>query len=209
MDNNADVTAHCRANIAAQEQLIADARALLEHREADLAVLHEALRVVKEQEEALGLNGLHLADAPTAGHTANTAAPETPMNDAPAPKRRNSRAVTPDIDLTGVRVDFTGTENIVQRIIRIAETVPGMKLNVTQVVKLLIEHNQTQQSVHNARVSVGRDFESHPDLFERIEVGRATYRYLGGENHQQKTIEPFPAHAVTVSPNGRSEHDHE
>ena len=143
-----------------------------------------------EEEQDSTLDPVALASAP---ETAST---------APAPKRRSrsNRAATPEIDLSQVRVDFEDAKNLRERLIRIAESLPGTYLNVTQICRLLIRQNQTQQTLHNARVSIGREFESNPDLFERVEQDRATYRYLGA-GRQQETPELAPA--MTISPNGR------
>lgn len=162
MDTNADVIAHLRAGIATQEQIVADARTLLDHYETGLEVLHNALRVIEGQPGSGVSNGGSMGPAATT-------------------KAARSRAVTPDIDLSGVQVDFTGTENLRERLIRIAETAPGTYLNVTQTVKLLIRHGQSEASVHNGRVSVQRAFDTNLDIFERVEAHRATYRYVGGD----------------------------
>ena len=154
---NIDAVAPLDESIAAQEQVVADTRAVLERQEAGLNTLKEARRLIDGQQNTAP------GGAPTRTGT-----------------RVRTSAVTPDIDLSKVQVDFEGTENMLDRLVRIAETIPDTHLNVTQVVKLLIRHGQTGASVHNGRVSVQRAFNSNPSIFERAEAHRATYRYVGG-----------------------------
>ena len=202
MTNDTGAATHLRASILAQEQTVdATTRALLERHETGLAALREALRVIGEPQGHITSNP-H-PDTLVAASETPEAAPEA------ATRKRRSRKVTPDIDLSGVHVDFTGTEKLEEHVFRIAETLPGMKLNVTQMANVLVRHGQSNAKIHNLGVNIKRALESHPGLFKRVEEDRATYLYLGNSNHQQETPEPAMARALGGSLNGRLTHDHE
>lgn len=209
MGTSTDVAASVRENIAAQERNVVAARAVLKREEAILEALQEAHRIIKEQQDG-PTDGLHPAMSVAAPETPATATgPATSTLLAGSRPNRRSRKVTPDIDLSGVHVNFDGARNLLERVIRIAETAPGTPLNVTQVARLLARHGETQAVVHNLAVNVKRAMDGRPDLFERVEEDRATYRYLGDTSHRQETPAQVPAQAVTASLNGRlSEHDY-
>ena len=77
--------------------------------------------------------------------------------------------------LDGLVVDFTGTKNLSEKIIRIAKASNGHVLNVTQVTKLLISRKQYNTTVSNWRPSVDAVFRDNRDLYEK--VGPANYLY--------------------------------
>ena len=101
-----------------------------------------------------------------------------------APVRHaGSSNVPDDIDLTAVEVDFSGTANMLERVVRVAETVEGTgkDLNVSQLARLIVRSGQSTAAVQNLRVGVQRVIDRHKDLFERVDRDRATYRYKGGD----------------------------
>ena len=197
MTNHHDAVARVRASIAALEQAVAGTSTLLCRQTAGLEAQRYALRILEgEQDGTDPMAFVAVSGIPTGGPEVVT----------PALNRR-SRRVTPEIDLTGVHVDFAGTENLLQRVIRVAETLPGQRLNVSQLAYLLIRLHESQAKHHNLSVRLDREIRDRPDLFERIETDRATYRYLGAGAHTPETPASVPPQAVTLSPNGR--HDHE
>ena len=92
--------------------------------------------------------------------------------------RRSGTAITEDIDLTDLDIDFTGTETVVQRLVLIAGAAPDRYLNVTQVARCIQRSGVTDIKLHSIRVAVHRALEGNPNLFELVRP--ATYRYVGG-----------------------------
>ena len=82
------------------------------------------------------------------------------------------------MDLTEVTVNFTDTEGWTEYLVRIAETVPHLFLNVSQASKLLLRQKVMSSTLHSARVTAQRAIDGRPDLWERVRA--ATYRYRGG-----------------------------
>ena len=133
---------------------------LLESKRADLAALDRAIGIIE------GL--LDVGDAaPTVKTGRGRSAPR-------------NRQIESDIDLTVVNVDFTGTEELPEQLVRVAETVPALYLNVTQVSKLLLRHGVTQSTLHNLQVNTQRAFDARPELWKRIRA--ATYQYTGSQD---------------------------
>ena len=199
MDTNTNIAAPLDMTIANQEQIVADAQARLEHEEAVLAALNNVRRMVGE-------SATRAADA--AHPAVPVAVPEIP---AGAPReavvttsasKGPSRKVTPDIDLSGVYVDFEGAGNPLQRMIRLGETLPGQKLNTTQAAQLLIRQGESTGSVHNLSVKLQRHVDENPDLFVRVEEHRATYRYTGGEHRNGTNRNMNVDTGLGASPNG-------
>ncbi len=145
---------------------VKESRADLESKQADLDAVNRTIDIIRASlSRSNNIGAAYLEEAP-----------------APAPDRKargapRNRQVEADIDLTAVTVDFTGAEEIPESLIRIAQTVPNLYLNTTQVAKLLLRQGVALSNLHNTRVTVQRAFDGHPDLFRRVRA--ATYEYTG------------------------------
>ena len=108
----------------------------------------------------------------------SAAAPASP------PPRAAYGVIPPDIDLTGLYIDLEGTQNTLERIIKIAEVVPEDKyLNVSQMARYIINAGYSVATVQNMRVAVQRVISRQPDLFDQVRP--ATYRFRGDKQSKQ------------------------
>ena len=144
-------------------------RVHLEAKEADLDAVNRTIEIMR--------GSLNIGAASAEVDPAQTKTGRS------APRNRHIDA---DIDLTAVTVDFTDAEGLTEELVRIAETVPALYLNVTQVSKLLLRQEITYSTLHNTRVTVQRAIDGRPDLWERVRA--ATYRYKGGYSSREAAL---------------------
>jgi hypothetical protein len=142
-------------------------RERLKSKEADLETVNRTIEIME------GLGNIGAASPPV--ELSSTSARVKANKGRSAPRNRQIEA---DIDLTTLTVDFTDTENYTEYLVRIAETVPALYLNVTQVSKLLVRQEVMPWTLHHVRVTVQRAIDGRLDLWERVRA--ATYRYKGG-----------------------------
>ena len=73
-------------------------------------------------------------------------------------------------------IDFTGSQNLVERLKRIADKNNGL-INPTRAAEILIEAGQTRSSKANIRSIIHRTLQEHDDGWEKIGVGQ--FRLIG------------------------------
>ena len=99
---------------------------------------------------------------------------------------RSPQSVPQDIDLSGLDADLlNGIDTALDRVIRVAITVgqEGKFLNITQLAHYFRRTGVTDAKVQNLRTTIGRVFDRHPELFEKVRG--ATYRYMGSPDEQE------------------------
>ncbi len=74
----------------------------------------------------------------------------------------------------GVTIDFTGTSNLPQRLVRIAQAMDG-PLDVRETAQCLIEHGLSKAKVRNLRSHIINVLRDEPDFSK---VGDGKYEYL-------------------------------
>jgi hypothetical protein len=74
----------------------------------------------------------------------------------------------------GVDIDFTGANNLYERLVRIGQSVEGT-LKAKEIALCLIERGESNASPRNLYASIVNQFRDDPD-FEK--VGRGQYRYV-------------------------------
>ena len=151
-------------------------RVQLESKEADLDAVNRTIEIMRGS-----LNIRAARDSAPPRNVEMVKAKAKTGRSAP-----RNRLIDADIDLTAVTVDFTDAEGLTEELVRIAETVPALCLNVTQVSKLLLRQETTYSTLHNTRVTVQRAIDGRPDLWERVRA--ATYRYKGGYSSREAAL---------------------
>ena len=141
---------------------VKEGRADLESKQADLDAVNRTIDIIRgSYNRSMSIGAAFLGEAPA-----------RKVRGAP-----RNRQIDADIDLTEVTVDFTGAESTTEWLIRIAQTVPHLYLNTTQVARLLLRQEVVPSTLHNMRVNVQRAFDAQPELFRRVRA--ATYEYTG------------------------------
>ncbi len=79
--------------------------------------------------------------------------------------------MNPRTELMGLRVDFTGSRNLKEKLVRIADATEDGILNATAVTRFLISSGQYKSTVKHMRPNVFNVFHDNPDLFERVSMG--------------------------------------
>ena len=103
--------------------------------------------------------------------------PETKMATGPRgaspaePVRRSPRRSNSPPELGNIIVDFTGAENLRDRVRRIAEAAGGVPLSPTVVTRFLIESGQHTGAAVNLRPTVYRAFRDQGHLYRRVGNG--------------------------------------
>lgn len=86
---------------------------------------------------------------------------------------------TPDVDaFAGIAVDFSGTSNLLERVLRVA-TATAEPLDAMSVAEYLVARGQSKSSTRNLQAHILNILKDDPD-FEKIGVGR--FRYLPGSS---------------------------
>ena len=85
--------------------------------------------------------------------------------------RRSPRRSNSPPELGDISVDFTGAENLRERVRRIAEAAVGVPLSPTVVTRFLIESGQHTATVVNLRPTVYRAFLNQAHLYRRVGNG--------------------------------------
>ena len=85
--------------------------------------------------------------------------------------RRSPRRSNSPPELGDISVDFTGAENLRERVQRVAEAAGGVPLSPTVVTRFLIESGQHTAAVVNLRPTVYRAFLNQADLYRRVGNG--------------------------------------
>ena len=80
-------------------------------------------------------------------------------------------------DLTGLVVDFTGCQSILDRLVRIGQAAPERLLNTTKTAQFLLANGQSRSDLKNYRTEVNRVLANKPEYFAKMSAG--TYRYIG------------------------------
>ena len=95
-----------------------------------------------------------------------------PRGPSPAePIRRSPRRSNSPPELGNISVDFNGTENLRERVQRVAEAAGGSPLSPTVVTRFLIESGQHTATVVNLRPTVYRAFRDQGHLYRRVGNG--------------------------------------
>ena len=101
-------------------------------------------------------------------------------NESEDPSNNNNKDMTdnPDIDLSGIIVDFSNAAKLEERVLLICKAahMAGKLINVDRVGNYLIDHGQTQATVRNAKADVSRVIGNNRDYFQNLR--RGTYQYL-------------------------------
>ena len=79
--------------------------------------------------------------------------------------------MNPRIELMGLRVDFTRSRNLKEKLIHMADATEDGMLNATAVTRYLISSGQYKPTVKPMRPNVFNVFHDNPDLFERVSKG--------------------------------------
>ena len=87
------------------------------------------------------------------------------------PVRRSPRRSNSPPELGNISVDFNGTENLRERVQRVAEAAGGTPLSPTVVTRFLIESGQHTGAAVNIRPTVYRAFRNQGDLYRRVGNG--------------------------------------
>ena len=75
---------------------------------------------------------------------------------------------------TGVAINFTGANNLTQRLVRIAQAVDG-PLDVRETAQCLIQHGLSKAKARNLRSHIINTLRDEPDFSK---VGDGKYEYL-------------------------------
>ncbi len=143
-------------------------RSHLAHLNGKIATLTEERdTVAKALESLLGHSGATSAECSTDRNNRSHPAATDPIGS-------QQRNIT---DLNDLVIDFKGSANLRERLIRIALAKEGVLLNITEVARFLIEAGESQATIPNLRTNVHDIVNGSPDLFEKVSPG--TYRYLG------------------------------
>ena len=95
-----------------------------------------------------------------------------PRGPSPAPPvRRSPRRSNSPPELGNISVDFNGTENLRERVWRVAEAADGVPLSPTVVTRFLIESGQHTAALVNLRPTVYRAFRDQGHLYRRVGNG--------------------------------------
>ena len=89
--------------------------------------------------------------------------------------RRSENLKAPD--LSGLEVDFAGTTNLPERVLRIALAMDGKELNVSSVTRCLIAFGQYKTTVRNFRSNVNKVFTDQPEVY--VKVSKGNFLYVG------------------------------
>ena len=145
--------------------------------EAELAELQDALKVVERFEEGRDQAVTTFAESAPGAVTGFADA-------APA----QSPAATPEPPVyDGVVIDFSGTTNLLQRVIRIAEAVDDEELDVLDMALCLVQRGVSGAAVQNLRSHISNDIKDHPDF---VRVGTRKYRYLPKHPEREEPLTP-------------------
>ena len=99
-------------------------------------------------------------------------------------------------DLTGLVVDFTGCNSIVDRLVSIGLATPHKLLNTTKAAQCLLENGQSKSDLKNYRTEVNRALSNNSQLFAKVSAG--TYRYVGDVEAVSEVVHgPVDAPAVS------------
>ena len=76
----------------------------------------------------------------------------------------------PDIDLSGIVVDFTNAGKLEERVLLICKAayMAGKLINVDKVGNYLVDHGQTQATLRNAKADVTRVIGNNRDGFKNV-----------------------------------------
>ena len=91
--------------------------------------------------------------------------------------RPSVRVEDPETNLSGLFVDFSGSRNTLERVIRIGEAAEGKLLNATKVARFLIDAGESRGKLDSVRRNVGDALKLSPQYFEA--VSPRIFRFLG------------------------------
>ena len=132
---------------------------------ADAAArLQEGLKGMPEEGEAQDRQLAGDMAATLGSSLLEAATPETPTPEHTAEGRPTARRSNAPLKLVGINVDFTGAQNLRERIRRIAVAANDQLLSPTVVARFLIESGQHTSTVVNLRPAVYRAFRDQPHL---------------------------------------------
>ena len=149
-----------KSTIAEKSHIDKDSALEALHREADTLKQQADLLLAKRDGVLLSIQVLEAklkAEQPDAAFTASV------------------RAVTAPSPLSGLAVDFEGTTNHRQRVLRIAQVAgEGTVLNTSEVTRFLVESVCADFTVDNLRPSIHRVFDEQPEVYEKVSPGNWT-----------------------------------
>ena len=96
----------------------------------------------------------------------------------PAPEQRQGppKPLAHDTtDLSDLSVNFTGTNNLFERLRRIGQVAEGRLLNLTKVSKFLLASGESCATLRNLRNNVYSCLKDHPEHFEKVSSGNFRY----------------------------------
>ena len=133
------------------------------------AALEKMMRSVVEEQGvgALAGPGTGIEHGAEPGESRGTGGVEAGAGEAGGTGGKNGKP-----ELGDISVDFTGADNLRERVKRVAlATAAGTPLSPTVVTRFLIESGQHSSKLINPRSSVYQVFRRHPELYRRVGDG--------------------------------------
>ena len=113
-------------------------------------------------------------------------------------ERQDSEISQPqEIMIPASDIDFTGTQNLPERLKRIAHNYNGI-INITKAAEILIEVKQSRSKKTNLRSMIYRTLTENNDTWEKVAPG--TFQFCDAKDAEEKREDVHPDFLVLAMP---------